>query len=174
MVAEATTAAAQAGLLGTLGIDYKLFLAQLLNFGLVVFVIWKWVYTPLLKVLDERTAKIEQGLKDAKESGELRASSSEEKDAIVAEARANARKIVEESEVNAQKVADERVQKTREEVERIVTQGKDQLQSDREKMVRDVKAEIADILVMATEKIAGEKLDVKKDASLIEKALKEA
>ena len=174
MVVEATSAAEQAGLLGTLGINYKLFLAQLLNFGLVVFVIWKWVYTPLLKILDERTAKIAQGLKDAKESAALRASSSEEKDAIVAEARANARQIVEESEVIAQKVADERVQKTKEEVERIVTQGKDQLQSEREKMVRDVKAEIADILVMATEKIAGEKLDVQKDASLIERALKDA
>ena len=174
MVAEATSAAEQAGLLGTLGINYKLFLAQLLNFGLVAFVIWKWVYNPLLKMLDERTTKIEQGLKDAEESAALKASSSEEKGAVIAEARSNARQIMEDAEVNAQEVADEKVRKTKEEVERIVTQGKDQLQSEREKMVREAKAELADLLVLATEKVAGEKLDAKKDAALIQKALKDA
>lgn len=174
MVAEATSAAEQVGLLGTLGIDYRLFLAQLLNFGLVAFVIWKWVYTPLLKILDERTSKIEQGLKDAEASAALKASSSEERGAVIAEARSNARQIMEETEVHAQKVADEKVQKTKEEVERIVLLGKDQLRSEREKMVRDVKAELADILVLATGKIVHEKLDTEKDASLIREALKDA
>lgn len=174
MVAEATSAAEQAGLLGTLGIDYRLFLAQLLNFGLVVFVIWKWVYIPLLRILDERTSKIEQGLKDAEESAALKTSSSEEKDVIIAEARANARQIMEEAEANTQKVADEKVQKVKGDVERIVTQGKERLQSEREKLVRDVKAEIADLLVLTTEKIAGEKLDTTKDATLIARALKDA
>jgi F0F1-type ATP synthase membrane subunit b/b' len=53
------------GLLGTLGISWKLFLAQLINFGIVLFVFWKWVVKPLGKTLTDRQTRIESGLKNA-------------------------------------------------------------------------------------------------------------
>src|SRR3989338_10025020 len=51
--------------LGTLGINWKLFLAQLLNFGIVLFVFWKWVVKPLGTTLTKRQERIESGLKNA-------------------------------------------------------------------------------------------------------------
>src|SRR5262245_33785531 len=54
-----------AGPLGALGVEWNLFAAQLLNFAIVFYVMHRFVYKPLLKLLDERTAKIEQGLADA-------------------------------------------------------------------------------------------------------------
>jgi len=172
MVQEAAQAAESAGLLGTLGIDYKLFLAQLVNFGVVLFVIWKFVYGPLMKVLDERSAKIEQGLKDAEESAKLRSASAEDRDRTIAEARVQAREIIERANADAAAAADDKVRKAKEEVERIVLQGKDQLHTEREKMLRDAQGELAGLLVAATEKIARERLDEKKDAALIADALK--
>lgn len=174
MVQEVTEAAGSASLLGTLGIDYKLFLAQLVNFGIVLFVVWKFVYGPLMKVLDERTARIEKGLKDAEESAKLKDLSAEEKERVIAEARAQAREIMERADSDAKAVADEKVAKAKDEVERIVTQGKDQLRNERERMLHDVKEELAGLLVAATEKVAGERLDRKKDAALIAEALKDA
>jgi F-type H+-transporting ATPase subunit b len=51
------------GLLSSLGIEWKSLVAQLINFGILVFVLWKLVYKPILKVLDERA----QMAKDAAE-----------------------------------------------------------------------------------------------------------
>ena len=44
--------AAKESVLGALGVNWKLFIAQLLNFSVVLFIMWKWVYTPLLKAID--------------------------------------------------------------------------------------------------------------------------
>src|SRR3954467_12266796 len=60
---EATTASG--GVLGTLGVDWKLFLAQLINFGIVLFIFWKWVVKPLGTTLTKRQERIEAGLKNA-------------------------------------------------------------------------------------------------------------
>ena len=49
----------------TFHIDWKLLIAQAVNFAIVVFALYKFAYKPLLKTMNERTAKIEQGLKDA-------------------------------------------------------------------------------------------------------------
>src|SRR3989338_4615733 len=51
--------------LGTLGINWKLFLAQLFNFGIVLFVFWKWVVKPLGATLTKRQERIEAGLNNA-------------------------------------------------------------------------------------------------------------
>src|SRR3989344_7882995 len=56
-----------AGFIGTLGINWKLFLAQLLNFGIVIFVLWKWVMKPVVGALESRRAKIELSLKKAQD-----------------------------------------------------------------------------------------------------------
>ena len=51
-----------------LGIDWKIFLAQLVNFGIVFFVLKKFAFSPIQKLLKERQSKIEKGLNDATRS----------------------------------------------------------------------------------------------------------
>jgi F0F1-type ATP synthase membrane subunit b/b' len=53
---------ASTDLLGKLGINAPLFLAQLVNFSIVLLVMWKWVYTPLVKLMDKRAQEIADGL----------------------------------------------------------------------------------------------------------------
>jgi hypothetical protein len=55
----------EVGLIGTLGLNRDLFFAQLFNFAVVFFVMWRWVYKPLVKAMDERSATIAKGLSDA-------------------------------------------------------------------------------------------------------------
>lgn len=173
MVAEAKQVAESAGVLGTLGVDGKLFLAQLVNFGIVVFVMWKWVYTPLLKVMDERAKKIEQGLKDAEASASARRNAEDQGLGIVAEARKSAKAIMDEAVVAAEAERQESARRARAEVEKIVSQGRDQLATEKRKMVAEAKAEVGSLIALATGKILGEKIDPAKDAKLIEKAIKE-
>ena len=55
------------GGLGSLGLNVKIFIAQLINFAIVVLVLWKWVYNPIVALLEKRQTTIEKSLKEAKE-----------------------------------------------------------------------------------------------------------
>jgi F-type H+-transporting ATPase subunit b len=173
MVEETKQIAESAGALGALGVDGKLFLAQLVNFGVVLFVMWKWVYTPLLKVMDERTAKIEKGLKDAEDSAAALRIAGEEKDRIVAEARAKAKGIIEEANATGEAARQDAVRKAKEEVERVVAQGKERLQSEKQAMLDGAKQELAGLVALATERVVGDAIDAAGDDKLIRAALKD-
>src|SRR5262245_13672557 len=84
---EAAGAERAGGPLGALGVEWNLFVAQLVNFAIVFFVMWKYVYTPLMKTLDERTARIEKGLKDAEAAAGARKDADAERDRAILAAR---------------------------------------------------------------------------------------
>ena len=65
LVTEAVQASESTGGLGTLGINLKIFLAQLLNFAIVLVVMWKFAYKPIVKLLEERQEKIARSVKQA-------------------------------------------------------------------------------------------------------------
>ncbi len=174
MVEAANQAVESAGVIGTLGLNGKLFLAQLVNFSVVLFVMWKWVYKPLVRMLDDRARKIEQGLKDAEASATAKESAQNEKDAVVLEARKQAKVILEQAAVDADRHRSEAVGRAKQEVERVVQQGREAMKAERAKLVADVKAEVADLVVLATERVLREKLDPKKDEKLVKESIKEA
>ncbi|MFC1638965.1 F0F1 ATP synthase subunit B [Patescibacteria group bacterium] len=161
----------QAGIAATLGVDWKLFLAQLINFGLVLLVIWKWVYRPLLKALDERSKKIERGLMDAEESKKLLENAEEERAKVVTESRLKAKEIIESAESDAKKRRDEMISGAKSEVERVVGDGKKRLRDEQAAMVEEARKQVADLVLAATEKVAGQKMDPERDAKLIKEAL---
>lgn len=55
-------------LLNALGIDWKILLAQFVNFAVLVFVLWKFAYKPIFKFLEDRKNKIEEGIKNAEQA----------------------------------------------------------------------------------------------------------
>ena len=84
-------------LLSKLGIDWKLLIAQIINFLVLLFVLWKFAYGPILAILDKRTKKIEQGLKDAEASRKKLADSEERQKEILKMARTEGKEIVEKA-----------------------------------------------------------------------------
>lgn len=164
-------AAANPDLLGSLGIQWRLFIAQLINFGVVLFVLWKWVFTPAMTALENRKQTIAKGLEDAEASSKALASASEEKDATILAARKEAAALVESATAEAEKLRKETLEKTRAEVAELVAQGKAKLAEEKEKIVQDAKEDIAGMVVVATEKVIEETVDAKKHKGLIESAV---
>jgi F-type H+-transporting ATPase subunit b len=174
MVEQATQAGGLAGIVGPLGVNGKLLFAQFLNVAIIVLVMWRWVYRPLLKMLDERTQKIEKGLSDAQAAAELKRAADEDKDATIAQARMKAKEIVEAAQLAAQKERDLAVVRAKEEVKRVVEEGKEQIKAEKAKMMGEIKSAAGSLLSLALEKVAKEKLDDKKDERLIRDSLKQA
>ncbi len=158
--------------LGTLGIDWKLFLAQLINFGIVVFVMWKWVYTPLLAMMDKRTKEITDGLKNAKDAKKNLTEAEAERDRLVQEARAAGHALLEDAQAKAEALRQSKLAETKQEIEKVVTEAKERISGERDAAFSALQKDIADMVALATEKVALE-LDDKQQHTLITKAINE-
>ncbi len=162
------------GIVGMFGLDWKLFLAQLINFGIILFVLWKWVFGPVTKGLSDRTAKIEGSLAEAQRITEERETFDTWKQGEIGKVRAEATAIISEAKQSAEKLKTDTVAQTKDEQNKIIASTQVKLEQEKQAMLESAKNELADLVVSATESILKQKLDPKKDATLIDQALKEA
>ncbi len=172
--AQAATDANTAGkqsITALLGIDWKLFLAQLLNFGVILFVLWKWVFGPVSKALTDRTEKIEKSVRQAKEIEEKLKETEALKLAQIEQARKEASQIVDKAVLAASQAKDEILKEAKNISEKLTEQTKRQLADEKVKLLQEVREEAATLVVMATEKIIKEKIDQQKDRELIKESL---
>lgn len=158
--------------IGTLGLNWKLFLAQLVNFSVVVFVLWKWAYKPLVKLMDERSAKIEKSLEDARRIEREMKAMEETRAATLLQTKKEAQKILADTQSAAERERVALVAKTKEETEKILANAKLTIAREKEQMFTEAKAHLGELVVTAAEKILREKIDTKKDKELVEAAIK--
>ena len=159
-------------LLSKLGIDWKLIIAQIVNFLVLLFVLYKFAYGPILGMLEKRQKKIEKGLADADKAQKNLEKSEEKQKEILRKARTEAKDIVEKAHMQAEKSKSEIAVEAKAQSEKILVDAKKQISQEKEKMISEVKSEIGSLVVAATEKIILERIDEKKDKELIEKLIK--
>lgn len=159
-------------LIKTFHIETNLLIAQIVNFTIVLLVLYKFAYKPILNLLNDRTKKIEKGLEDAKEAGEKLEKITEKEKEVLILAKKEAQEIIKKSEEEAKINANSLVLEARNQTEKIMEEAKEDIGREKNKMLAEVKSEVADLVIAATEKIIGEKLDKEKDRDLIEKAIK--
>jgi F-type H+-transporting ATPase subunit b len=158
-------------LVKTFHIDWKLVVAQLVNFGIVLFVLYKFAYGPILKTLNERTKKIDKGLKDAEEASKKMVEMGEKEKEVLVEARKAAQDILAKSEEQAKRNKDEIMLEAKAQAEKAIKDAQKKIEDEKNKMMAEVKGEIAGLVIRATEKLIGEKMDSQKDAELIAKVI---
>lgn len=158
--------------LGALGINWIQFVAQLINFAIVVFVMWKWVYTPLLAVLDKRNKEIEDGLKNAQEAKQRLADAGTEKENMLKEARVLSNTILDDAQNKADKLRGEKMALAKEEIEKVVTEAKEKIQNERTAAFSALQTDIADLVTEATFKVVSKMDDAERRESIRE-AIKE-
>lgn len=159
--------------LGALGVDGKAFVVQLLTFIFAFLVLKRYAFKPIIKVLRERRETIESGVKLGDEMqkerialeakvGEELGKARKQADGIVAASQETARDMIREAEAKAHDKADD-----------ILAEAKQRTQQDVARARKQLEGELVGLIADATEAIIDEKVDAKKDALLIEKALKE-
>lgn len=160
------------GLISTFHIQWQLLLAQMVNFAIVAFVLYRFAYKPILKTLNDRTAKIEKGVKDAENAKKKLEEVSVEEKEIMKKAKIEAQEIVKKAEETAKKSAEEISVEAKKQIEKMIADAQKSIDQEKSKMISEVKSEIAGLVVSATEKIIGGKIDSHKDKELIEQVIK--
>lgn len=156
----------------TFHVDVKLLLAQMINFAIVFCILYFFALKPLMKVLAERSKKIEKSLKDAKEIENKLVNTEEEYKKAIAEAKKEANEIMEKAIAQAEEKKQEAVKKAKEEIGAVINQEKAKMQSEKEKTLKEIKKEVVDLVILSMEKVLDEKIDKKKDEEIIKKTLK--
>ena len=159
-------------LITTFHIDWKMIIAQLINFAVVFFVLYRYALKPLKKLMEERGATIESGLQNADKQKELLALQQAEYDATLAKARAEAAALMKEVKKDAELRRTEMLDQTRAEVVEMFESGRKQLAADKQKMLDEAKKELVSMVMSATEKVLGDAVTTKVESKLVEDSIK--
>lgn len=150
-----------------LGINLGLLIVQVIAFVIVLLTLQAWVYKPLLNMLETRKNKIAQGLEDARVAAEARADAEKEAARILADAHAEASKVVGEATDRAAAAArDAKIAAEAQAAvarETIITEA----QQERNRILGDLRGQVAALAIAATQKLLGETLDEKRQHALI-------
>lgn len=159
--------------LAKLGIDWKLLLAQGVNFLILLWVLRRFAYRPMLEFLEKRTRRIEAGLRDAKRAEEkLRDIEGQERN-VLEKAKQEASDIVHRAREAAREASEKMLTESRAEAARLLEDARAKLEGETVRMKKEIQSEISDLVILATEKVLKEKLTTEKDAELVRNAVKE-
>ncbi len=146
-------------IISTFHIDWKIIIAQAVNFGVVFVVLYIYALKPLSKLMTERSEKIAKGIDDAKANAGLLEKTHAEYEAVLAKARTEANKIFQDGKKEAETKKTAMLEEAKLEVAATIENGKKMLEAEKVKMISEAKNEIVNLTIKATEKLLGSKVD---------------
>lgn len=159
-------------LIHNLGVDWKVLIAQIVNFTVLLFVLRAFVYKPVLKVLNDRRKRIEEAIERSKSVDKRMAEIDELKEEVLKKARTESQKIIKKAEEAALKAKESVLKEAHSTSEKILAESRKKIEAEREKIFQEAKAQIADLVYAAVEKAVGDLVDEKLKAKMAEEALK--
>lgn len=140
-------------IIGTFHIDWKIIIAQMVNFAVVFVVLYIFALKPLSKLMKERSEKISKGINDAKENEQILKDTSVQYEEALSKARVEANKIFEQAKKEAEVKKTEMIEDAKAQVSSMIDGGKKTLEAERVKMVEEAKKEISSLAILAAKKI---------------------
>lgn len=151
-----------------LGINLGYLLIQIINFIVLFIVLKAWVYTPLVNMLEKRRATIAKGLEDARIAAEARANAETEANKLMSEAQAKAGQVIREASDRADQAAKEIRSKVDAEADQAKTAAMQEVTEERNRMLGELRGQVAALAIAAAQKLVGEALDEKRQHALLE------
>lgn len=159
-------------ILSTFGVQPVLLLAQIVNFIILLFLLKKFAYKPIMKVLDDRRVKIETGVRQAEEAEKKLAETEVRQKEIISKAEQESSRIIQETKYAVKKLQDETLVETSKKSEEMVIRNKEVLELEREKMISEVKQGMAELVAETTKKVVGKTLSQQENERLVNQSLK--
>jgi F-type H+-transporting ATPase subunit b len=159
--------------LQTLGIYWPKLIAQTINFAIVLFVLWKWAYQPVLKILEERQRRTAEAMKNADKIKSDLAQAEATREQILADANAKANKFIEEARAAAAKVQEQETQKAIAMAEQIIVKAREAAAADHTRMLAELKREVVRLVVQTTVTVTGKVLTAEDQKRLADEAAKQ-
>jgi F-type H+-transporting ATPase subunit b len=147
------------------------FVVELVAFLIMLGILAKWVYPPVMKAAEGRQKQIADQLAAADQARKDAEQYLQQSEAAVQQARVEAQQIIERANRSAEQLRQQAQEKAQEEARRIVEQAKKEIDAERQRAIQAIRQEMADLVVNATQRVLGETLDGDRHRKLIEQAI---
>lgn len=141
----------------TFGLDVKLLIIQVVNFGLLLLILWKFLYTPVLRMIDQRRGTIAEAVKKAEAADQRLADADTEGKSIVASAGREAEGLVASGRSKATQEGAEILKRTQEKADQLLADASARAEEAKRQALTAGQKEIARAAMLAAEKILREK-----------------
>jgi F-type H+-transporting ATPase subunit b len=154
--------------LGTLGINGPFLLSQIINFGILFFVLRVLLWKPLMQRLDDRRQMLEKEEADARAVAEARANIAAERERTLEQAREEAQKLVTEAREQASALTEQCSQDARHEAAELLAEARQAAEEERNSILGEMRGQITALAIAAAQKIVSTTLDEQRQQALVE------
>lgn len=151
-----------------LGINPGYLLVQIIAFIVIYTLMTRFIYDPLVRILNERRTRIAKGLEDSVAAANARRNAESEGEKILAAARAEGSKLIEEARARAADVGKQVEAEAHTEAEQIRAEARTAAEAERDQQLAGLRGQVAAISIAAAQKLIGEALDQKRQQALID------
>lgn len=155
------------------GVTWPKFIAQLFLFLIAYFVLSRYAFGPIMKILEERRKRIEEGQLNAEKIKKQLAEAELRYQEVLRKANDDAQVLLEESRKNTEAFSQREMEKAVKESAAIVERARHEIASERNRMVDEVKREMVSLVIKTTAKVAGKVLTIEDQRRLSEEAAKD-
>lgn len=145
--------------LDNLGIHWQGLLAQAVNFLLLLGLLWLVAYKPVLRMLDRRATRIRESMERAEEIRREAARTEEQFAATLARARKEGQAIMAQASEVAERIRAEAQEEARRQAEEFLSKARAEIQRDKERAAAELRAQVADLAILAASKVVKRSLD---------------
>lgn len=140
------------------GIDLPYLLSQIISFGVVAFLLYRFAFKPVLATMDERNAKIAEGLKHAEEMKAKLADAERQHADAIRKASLEAQKIVDEARASAKVLLDRETKQATEKTQQMLAKAEQAIELEHKKMLADVREEISRLVALTAQRVLSREL----------------
>jgi F-type H+-transporting ATPase subunit b len=159
--------------LEALGINLGYLISQIVNFTLLAVLLYFVAYKPVLRMLDERSARIQKGLEDAEVASRRAAEMEQEYEQRMVEARREGQEIIAQATQMSEKARQDILAQAREEARAQVERAREEIARERDQAMAELRQQVADLSLTISEKVLAETLDEEKQRRLIAQFLEQ-
>ncbi|CVK20060.1 ATP synthase subunit b, sodium ion specific [Sporomusa paucivorans] len=147
--------------------------AQIINFLILVAILTKLAYKPILTALEERKSRIARSLDEAEQERTLANTMKKESQEQIAAARVQARAIIDEAIALGERSKEAMLQQAREEHARLLKETQEEIERDYQQAMNRLRVEVASLAVAAAERIIEKNLDAETNTRLVQSFIKD-
>ena len=156
-----------------MGINLPGLITQLISFAILVFLLTRFLYKPVVKLLDERAEKIKKGLSDAESASKGAEEAASKIEEELSQARLEGKKLVEAAREASNQLREDEKEKIAVEISQMMEKAKKEINSERDSAILELKNRFGELVVDAAGKVIEKEIDEKSHSELITKALEE-
>ena len=149
------------------------FICQVISFGIVAFLLYKFAYNPILNVLEERRKRIEEGLANATRVEQKLAEAQVAAQAVLTKANDEATRIIEEARAAAKQVSERENQRAVQQAGEIIQKAREAGDAEQKRLMAELKKELSRLIVETTARVTGKVLTSGDQKKITEEATRE-